>query len=104
MSTVHLRRSDPTVTRIIETTFPGFTGQHVEAVVTDTVSFYGTQWDSGCRRTYRVLRLADMLAADAINEAPFLRPSPIHETAHTIPPGFVVVVYRQSRCNGIEIH
>ena len=71
MNTVHLRRSDPTVDRIVRAAWPSYTGQRVSAVLTDTVRFYGTQWDEGSRRDYAILRLADMKRVP-IEEAPFL--------------------------------
>lgn len=102
MNTVYLRRSDPTVERIIQATFPSFTGQKVEAIVTDSVTFHSTQWDEGYKRDYRILRLSDMKSL-TIPEAPFMQRSPDHETAVQLPDGFVVVVYVHTRLDRIEI-
>jgi hypothetical protein len=102
METVHLRRSDPTVDALIKAAFPGWTGQRVEAHITDEVRFYGTNWDEGSRRTYVIVRLAD-LATFRIEQAPFMRPSALHEKTYELPEGFVVIVRREGRYDGIEI-
>jgi hypothetical protein len=103
MQTVHLRRSDPTVDARIRAAFPGFTGQRVEAVVTDSVRFYGTNWDEGNRRDYVIVRLADKKTF-RIEEAPFMERSELHERTYKLPPGFVVIVHVIGRCEQIEIH
>ena len=102
MQIVHLRRSDPTVDALIKAAFPGWTGQRVEAHVTDSVHLYGTNWDEGSRRTYVIVRLAD-LATFRIEQAPFLRRSELHENRYELPEGFVVVVRREGPYAGIEI-
>jgi hypothetical protein len=103
MKIVHLRRSDPTVAALIDAAFPDWKAQAVEAIVTDSVSFYGTNWDGGSRRTYVIVRLAD-LATYRIEQAPFLRRSELHENRYELPEGLVVVVRRESRYDGTEIY
>jgi hypothetical protein len=103
METVHLRRSDPTVDELIRAAFPGLTCQKVEAIVTDRVHFYGTNWDEGNRREYVIVRLADKQTFP-IEEAPFLESSEVHEKTYKVPPGFVVVVHIIGRYEHIEIH
>lgn len=102
MNTVHLRRSDPTVDRIVRATWPSYTGQHISAHLTDTVRFYGTQWDEGRKRDYALLRLADMKRVE-VEEAPFLSRSELHERDHKIPDGFVVVVFNDGPRQSVEI-
>jgi hypothetical protein len=102
MNTVHLRRSDPTVDRIVRAAWPSYNGQHVSARLTDSVRFYGTQWDEGRKRDYAILRLADMQRVE-IDEAPFVRHSELHERDHKIPDGFVVVVFNDGPRQSIEI-
>jgi hypothetical protein len=103
MQTVHLRRSDRTVDELIRAAFPGLTCQKVEAIVTDSVHFYGTNWDEGNRREYVIVRLADRKTF-RIEEAPFREPSELHQKTYKLPPGFVVVVHVISRHDHIEIH
>jgi hypothetical protein len=103
METVHLRRSDPTVDALIRAVFPGLKCQSVEAIITDSVHFYGTNWDEGNRRDYVIVRLEDMKRL-RIEEAPFMERSPVHENAFKLPPGFVVVVHVIGRYEHVEIH
>lgn len=105
MTSVYLKRSDETVNRIIKATFPGFTGTKVEAIVTDSVTMYGTMWDDGNRRTYQLLRLADMATIPVPQEC-FGERSAAHHTPFSIPDGVVVVVLNESGItkDGIEIH
>jgi hypothetical protein len=103
MKTVHLRRSDPTVDAIVRAAFPDWKAQAVEAHVTDRVHFYGTMWDEGYRRTYVIVRLAD-LATYRIEQAPFMQRSELHENRYELPQGYVVVVRCEGRCDHTEIH
>ena len=103
MQTVHLRRSDPTVDELIRAAFPGLTSQKVEAIVTDSVRFYGTNWDEGNRRDYVIVRLEDKKTF-RIEEAPFMEPSELHQRTYKLPPGFVVVVHIIGRYEHLEIH
>src|SRR5689334_2595578 len=84
MNTVHLRRSDPTVDRIVRAVWPAYNGQNVTAHIRDTVRFYGTNWDEGRKKDYAILRLADMQRVP-IADAPFLQHSELHERDHKIP-------------------
>ena len=102
MQIVHLRRSDPTVDELIRAAFPAWTGQRVEAHITDKVHFFGTNWDEGNRRTYVIVRLADR-ATYRIEEAPFMRRSELHEKTYELPEGFVVAVRVEGRYECIEI-
>lgn len=102
MSDIHLRRSDPTVSQLLRATFPEWTGKHIIATVSSTVRFTNTQWDSGYRRCYQLVRLADMQTVQ-IEEAPFLQQSELHTKEHTIPDGFVVVVHVHGRWEHVEI-
>jgi hypothetical protein len=102
--TVHLRRSDQTVDRLIRAAFPEFNGHHVTAYVTDTVRFWGTQWDEGHKREYAVVRLTDLRRVD-VHEAPFMQRDAFYDVDHKIPVGFVIVVHVYSRGGqSIEIH
>jgi hypothetical protein len=104
MPTVHLSASDPSVKAIVSATFSGFTGKRVEAIITDTVSFHGTMWDEGSKRSYVLLRLADRVA-QPIATAPYFQQSELHTATHTIPPGFVVVCLSTFRgVDSLEIH
>lgn len=103
METVYLTRSDPTVDELIRAAFPGLACQKVEAIVTESVRFYSTNWDEGNRREYVVVRLADKQTF-RIEEAPFMERSGLHEKTYTLPPGFVVVVHVIGRYEHIEIH
>jgi hypothetical protein len=103
METVHLRRSDPTVDELIRAAFPGLTCHKVEAIVTESVRFYGTNWDEGNRREYVIARLADKQIF-RIEDAPFMERSELHEKIYKLPPGFVVVVHVIGRYEHIEIH
>jgi hypothetical protein len=103
METVYLRRSDPTVDELIRAAFPGLKCQSVEAIVTESVRFYGTNWDEGNRREYVIVRLADRKTF-RIEEAPFMERSELHEKTYKLPPGFVVAVHAIGRYEHIEIH
>lgn len=105
MTSVFLKRSDETVNQIINATFPGYNGRKVVANVTDTVTMHGTMWDSGNRRTYTLLRLADMATIPVPQES-YGERSAGHHTAFPIPDGVVVVVLNESGIagDGIEIH
>jgi hypothetical protein len=103
METVYLRRSDPTVDELIRTAFPGLKCQSVEAIVTDSVHFYGTNWDEGNRRDYVIVRLADRKTF-RIDEAPFMERSELHEKTYALPSGFVVIVHVIGRYEHVEIH
>ena len=103
METVYLRRSDPTVDELIRAAFPGLTCQRAEAIVTESVRFYGTNWDEGNRRDYVIVRLVDRQTF-RIEEAPFMERSELHEKTYKLPPGFVVVVHVIGRYEHVEIH
>lgn len=104
MNDVHLRRSDETVEKIIGAAFPGWRGQRVVAVVTDTVTLHGTMWDEGSKRDYVFLRLADMARVDVPQEQYGAR-SDAHHTPIPIPDGVVVVVLDiWGQREKIEIH
>jgi hypothetical protein len=103
METVYLKRSDPTVDELIRAAFLGLTCQRVEALVTDSVRFYGTNWDEGNRREYVIVRLADRKTF-RIEEAPWMERSELHEKTYKLPPGFVVVVHVIGRYEHVEIH
>lgn len=100
--TTYLKRTDKTVDALIKATFPEYRGQRVQAIISDTVRFYGTMWDEGNRRTYALVRLADMTVM-SVQQAPFLQDSELHTKYHNIPEGFVVVVNVDSRVPHIEI-
>jgi hypothetical protein len=104
MSTIYLRRTDPTVDAIIRKAFPGFAGKRIEAEITDSITFYGTMWDNGCKRDYVMMRLADM-ARVSVEQERFMERSEFHDARHAIPAGHVVVVFDRSRAGeAIEIH
>lgn len=102
MKTVYLNRSDPSVDKIIKASFPEFTGKSIEAIITDEVQFYGTQWSGGYRREYVVLSLETFRRVD-IPEAPFLRPSELHQKAFVIPDKCVVVCLNRGPFKSLEI-
>lgn len=93
MKTVHLNYNDPTVSKIIAATFPGC--RKIQANLTNKVRFNNTLWSAGCRSQYKLLELATMKVI-AIEEAPFLQQSKLHEMEHTIPPGYVCVQFNNS--------
>jgi hypothetical protein len=99
---IHLSRKDASVNSIIQATFPGFNGHGVKANISPTVLFWGTMWDSGNRRTYRILHLATM-KQQPIPTEPFMREAPEYQKNWTIPEGCVVVVHVQCRDEHIEI-
>lgn len=99
MSTVYLKRTDEMVARLINATFPGFTGTRIQADVAQTVRFSGTNWDEGNKTDYAIVRLAD-LTTQGIAESPYFRDSPLHSTDFPIPDGFVVVAHEH--CRGRE--
>jgi hypothetical protein len=103
MQSIALRRSDPTVAALINAAFPAWKAQAVDAIVTDSVRFYGTMWDEGYRRTYAIVRLAD-LATYRIEQAPFMQRSELHENTYQLPEGFVVVVRCEGRYDHTEIY
>ncbi len=88
---IYLKRNDPTVDGVIRAGFPGFTGQGVHAVVAGSFRMYGTNWDEGSKREYRVVQL-DGLKVAAVPDAPWCQASPMHDSDIELPPGFVVVV------------
>jgi hypothetical protein len=98
MSTI-VKTSDPTVRQILNATFPSFTGKSVDVKVSDTVRFWGTYWDEGYRRDYKLLRLNGMKAGH-ISEITFHAAGASAEFCqvdHKIPDGYVVVVFVHSR-------
>jgi hypothetical protein len=97
MSTVYLERKDPTVDRLITLAFPDFSGKRISCEVSDKIHFHSTNWDSGYKRTYRIVRLADMAVLE-IADAPFLQDSKLHQGSYEIPDGFLVVVLVDSAC------
>lgn len=90
MSSVNLHRRE--AIQIIEATFPEYTGNKITAEIAETLTFHGTMWDGGCRRVYKILRLADLKVVP-VPQAPYAQESPRHEIPHKIEPGFVVVVH-----------
>ena len=103
MNVVHLKRSDKTVDSIVELAFPGYTGQKVQANITDTIHFYNTMWDGGSRRTYVLVDLACGRAVQ-LQQAEFLKRDALYEQPQPIPEGFVCVVNAECRVDHIEIH
>lgn len=103
MTVVHLKRSDRTVDTIIRLAFPGYTGQKVQAVITDTIQFHNTMWDEGSRRTYVYVDLACGRAVQ-VQQASFLQRDEFYEKQQPIPEGFVCVVHAECRSEHIEIH
>lgn len=103
MSVVHLKRSDASVDRLVKVAFPEYKGTKVQANITDSIQFYGTNWDGGNRRTYVLIELASMRAVQ-VSQAPFLEHSTLHDKPQPIPDGYVVVVWVESRYEHIEIH
>lgn len=96
MSVVHLKMSDPTVRDIIRTTFPDYNGKNVTARIQETVVLYGTMWDDGSKREYKLLRLSDMRVID-IEDAPYMETSRLHEAEIKMEPGLVVVCLNHFR-------
>jgi hypothetical protein len=94
MSTIHLRRTDPTVDAIVRAAFPGFRGQTVKASIGETIRFSNTNWDEGSKSDYVIVQLSTMNSR-SIEQAPFWLGSKLHEDTHTIPDGFVVVELSQ---------
>lgn len=101
MRRIYLEKSDPTVSKLHQITFPSYNGKQFVADLSGKVVFYNTQWDGGSLRTYRIVRLSDMSVC-TIAEAPFLQSSELHQKEHVIPDGYVVVVWSQSRWEHIE--
>lgn len=99
---IHLHHTDKTVQQVIRAAFPGHTGKKIVASIQDTVSFFGTNWDGGCKNTYVLVRLSDMMAMQ-IAEAPYFQQSELHSVAHNIPDGFVVVKEALCRSPYMEI-
>jgi hypothetical protein len=96
MSTVYLERSDPTVDRILRAAFPACAAKRVAAHVQESVHFYGTQWDEGCKREYAMVRLDNLLHVDVPVQL-FMEHSALHDGTHEIPQGCVVVVHVYGR-------
>lgn len=90
MTTVHLNHADPSVKAILRAAFPGYNGKHIQATLTDSVRFSGTNWDDGRKSEYVIVQLAT-LKTHSIHDAPYFQPSDVHSADYTIPPGFVVV-------------
>lgn len=103
MTVVHLKRSDRTVDSIVRLAFPAYTGQKVQANITDTIQFYNTMWDGGSRRTYVYVDLACGRAVQ-VQQASFLQRDEFYEKQQPIPEGFVCVVHAECRSEHIEIH
>jgi hypothetical protein len=99
---MYLKHTDPTVRQIILAAFPDWTGHNVIANITDTIRFHGTNWDDGNRNTYVLVQL-NGLCAVPIAEAPYFQESELHTKDHTIPDGFVVVCWTDSRWPHITI-
>jgi hypothetical protein len=91
---VRLRRGDPTVEALIRATFPSFAGQRVVATIQNSIRFSGTLWDDGCRSTYAMVRLRDLLV-EPVPQQPYVLRSALHENNCPIPPGFACVVLRK---------
>ena len=102
MSWIHLDRKDPTVDRIIRAAFPEHKGRSVVCTVATSFKCWGTNWDSGNKRDYVVVKL-DTMEARTVPEAPWLEPSPMHDHQIELPPGIVVVVDVTGRWSHLEI-
>ncbi len=89
--TVYLRRSDPTVERLIQATFPAFRGKTVQAHIETSVEFHGAYWDGGSKREYRLVRLAD-LSMVPVPDRPYQLHSEMHDNSIQLPDGVVCVV------------
>lgn len=99
---IHLNWNESSVQKIISSTFPNQTCRKVQARIANTVRFSGTQWDSGCRDSYRIYELSTGKSV-GIAEAPFLQKSALHDSDHEIPVGYLVVKYHQGRVNYFEL-
>lgn len=93
MNPVHLDRKDETVDRIARAI--GYKGRRIKAIIADTVTFHGTNWDEGSKRDYWVIRLADLKCIGVQDQLSPFRDSPFHDATHKIPDGFVIAVYDQ---------
>ncbi len=102
MNRVYLKKSDSSVAALLNATFPDYNGKNIVATVSDTVRFYNTQWDSGSKRSYCIVKL-NGLQVCSIAEAPFLKRDALYETDHAIPEGYVVVVHANCRWEHVEI-
>lgn len=96
MNVVHLEASDPSVKAIIRASFPEYRGKKIKAIIADSVSFTGTQWDEGCKTDYAIVRL-NGLNAVSIPEAPYLHESTLHNRPICLQPGVVVVCLNHFR-------
>jgi hypothetical protein len=94
MTSVALDRKDESVRRIAD--LIGYKGRKITARIQEKVSFYGTMWDEGNRRTYYAVNLSTMTAVQGDRET-FAAWSPAHHTDHVIPPGFIVAVFVEAR-------
>lgn len=103
MPTIDVRRE--AVAEIVQATFPHYNGKQFEINITENVSFYGTMWDEGNRRTYKMVRLADM-AIQTIPQERFMdmKSHQRNNAYYPIPSGCVIVVFREGRRDGIEVH
>lgn len=102
---IALHHTDPTVSAIVQAAFPGFTGKRVTAYPSESITFHGTNWDSGYRRQYRAVELGSMRIAVVQKDQNWMMGSDSHRTPVAIPPNCVVVVLVDSRCKQhIEIH
>lgn len=101
---MYIAASDPFVRKLINKTFPSFKGKIVKLHPTENISFTGTQWNSGYRRQYKLVKLDDMSLVE-IPVAPFLRESQLHDDTFTLPPGVAVVVFQNAGMRSwLEIH
>lgn len=101
---LYVDRKDESIQKILKATFSNYVGKHISVEITDKICFWGTQWDSGHKREYKILHLPTFKVV-SIGEAPFLRHSSLHEDTFSIPRDYLVAchVYSGAR-EYLEIH
>jgi hypothetical protein len=104
MSTA-LHHKDPSVRVLLGATWPEFTGQRIEAIPAETITFWGTNWDDGCRRRYKAVDLSTLKTVSVHKDPNWMTGSESYRTPVAIPEGCVVVVLVDSRCKQhVEIY
>ena len=100
---ITLRATDPSVKRILAAAFPGARPQTINAHVSESISFYGTNWDSGRRRVYVMVELATMKQAQLPHDKDWMQGSESYRQLQSIPPGMAVVVHNDGYRESYEI-
>ena len=94
MSTTILSVKDASVKQILSLVSLHKPVKEVQAIVSETIEFTGTNWDSGYKREYTVVDLTTMRVVPVPNQPSPWHQTQLHSDTHNINPGYAVVVWQ----------